>query len=138
AIYELTPAGAKQRQVDPLRYQAERDRSKSSESGRADEMAFVKLRYKLPGEATSRLIEQPVRAAEALARIDAAPSEQRFAVAVAAFGQRLRGEGALDGYAYERIAELANAARGADPEGYRAEFVRLVRMAESLGSIAQR
>jgi Ca-activated chloride channel family protein len=138
AIYELTPAGVKRRQNDPLRYQSERDPAAPAASGRTDEMAFVKLRYKLPGEATSRLIEQAVRAAEALAKIDAAPSEQRFAVAVAAFGQRLRGEGALDGYAYERIAELANAARGADPEGYRAEFVRLVRMAETLGSIAQR
>jgi len=32
----------------------------------------------------------------------------------------------------------ANAARGADPEGYRAEFVRLVKMAETLGAVAQR
>jgi hypothetical protein len=45
---------------------------------------------------------------------------------------------ALDGCAYARIAELANAARGADPQGYRAEFVRLVRMAETLGAVAQR
>jgi Ca-activated chloride channel family protein len=79
-----------------------------------------------------------VRAADAHGRIDAAPAEQRFAVAVAAFGQRLRGESALDGYSYANIAELANAARGADPEGYRAELVRLIRMAETLGSVAQR
>ena len=138
AIYEITPAGAKQRQIDPLRYQTERDRSAPSTIGRGDEMAFVKLRYKLPGETTSRLIEQPVRAADALAKFDSAPAEQRFAIAVAAFGQRLRGENALDGYAYARIAELANAARGPDPEGYRAEFVRLIRMAETLGAVAQR
>ena len=138
AIYEITPAGAKQRQIDPLRYQTERDRSTPSTIGRSDEMAFVKLRYKLPAEAMSRLIEQPVRAADALAKFDSAPAEQRFAIAVAAFGQRLRGENALDGYAYARIAELANAARGPDPEGYRAEFVRLIRMAETLGAVAQR
>ena len=138
AIYEITPAGAKQRQIDPLRYQTERDRSTPSTIGRGDEMAFVKLRYKLPGETTSRLIEQPVRAADAVAKFDAAPAEQRFAIAVAAFGQRLRGENALDGYAYARIAELANAARGPDPEGYRAEFVRLIRTAETLGAVAQR
>jgi len=101
-------------------------------------MAFVKLRYKLPGETNSRLIEQPVRANDALAKIDAAPAEQRFAVAVAAFGQRLRGENAVDGFNYGKIAELANGARGVDPEGYRAEFVRLVRMAETLGAVAQR
>jgi Ca-activated chloride channel family protein len=138
AIYEMTPAAAQQRQIDPLRYQSERDRPAPSRSSRAEEMAFVKLRYKLPGEAASRLIEQPVRGADALAKIDTAPAEQRFAIAVAAFGQRLRGESALDGYAYARIAELANGARGADPEGYRAEFVRLIRMAEILGAVAQR
>jgi Ca-activated chloride channel family protein len=64
--------------------------------------------------------------------------EQRFAVAVAAFAQRLRGESALEGFSYSAIAQLANAARGADPEGYRAEFVRLVRMAETLDAVAQR
>jgi Ca-activated chloride channel family protein len=138
ALYEITPVGAKQRQIDPLRYQTERERTSPSPTVRADEIAFVKLRYKLPGEATSRLIEQPVRSADALAKIDAAPMEQRFAIAVAAFGQRLRGENAVDNFAYGKIAELANAARGADPEGYRAEFVRLVRMAETLGAVAQR
>ena len=121
-----------------MRYQPERDRGAPSTSGHKDEMVFVKLRYKLLGEATSRLIERPVRAAEALVKLDGAPAEQRFAIAVAAFAQRLRGESALDGFRYAAIAELANAARGADPEGYRAEFLRLVRMAETLEAVAQR
>ncbi len=138
ALYEITPAGAKARRVDPLRYQQERERTVPQANKGAGELAFVRLRYKLPRETASRLIEQTVRAADALARLDAAPAEQRFAVAVAAFAQRLRGESALDGFAYDKIAALANTARGADPEGYRAEFVRLVRMAETLGSVAQR
>jgi Ca-activated chloride channel family protein len=106
-------------------------------TGGKDELAFVKLRYKLPAETTSRLIEQPVRADDALDQIATAPAEQRFAIAVTAFGQRIRGETALDGFGYASIAELANSARGSDPEGYRAEFVRLVRMAETLGTIAR-
>ncbi len=139
ALYEITPVGAKQRRIDPLRYQTERDRIAPSPKSGSDELAFVRLRYKLPGEAASRLIEQPVRAADALAKIDdAAPAEQRFAIAVAAFAQRLRSESPLDGFSYANIAELANGARGADPEGYRAEFVRLVHIAETLGSVAQR
>ena len=138
AIYEITPVGAKQRQLDPLRYQQERERPAVPTTARPDELAFVKLRYKLPGESNSHLLERPVRATDALAKIDAAPAEQRFAVAVAAFGQRLHGENAVDGFSYGEIAELANGARGADPEGYRAEFVRLVRMAETLGAVAQR
>ena len=138
AIYEITPVGAKQRQLDPLRYQQERERPAPTTTARTDELAFVKLRYKLPGESNSHLIERPVRATDALAKIDAAPAEQRFAVAVAAFGQRLRGETAVDSLSYGKIAELANGARGTDAEGYRAEFVRLVRMAETLGAVAQR
>ena len=138
AIYEISSVGAKQLQLDPLRYRQEAGRSAPAATVRAEEVAFVKLRYKLPGEPNSRLMEQPVRAGAALANIDAAPAEQRFAVAVAAFGQRLRAETAVDGYSYAKIAELANASRGADSEGYRAEFVRLVRTAETLGAVAQR
>jgi Ca-activated chloride channel family protein len=138
AIYEITPVGAKQRRLDPLRYQQERERSAPPSTARSDELAFVKLRFKLAGESNSHLIERTVRAADALAKIDAAPAEQRFAVAVAAFGQRLRGENAVESLTYGKIAELANGARGADSEGYRAEFVRLVRMAETLGAVAQR
>ncbi|HBF50218.1 MAG TPA: hypothetical protein DDX04_07405, partial [Massilia sp.] len=73
-----------------------------------------------------------VRAASARGKLDAAPDDARFAVAVAAFGQRLRGEASLADYSYADIASLANEARGKDAEGYRAEFVRLVRMAESI------
>jgi len=117
ALYEITPG----------------ESARWSRGERGDELAFVKVRYKLPGETASRLIEQPVRAADAYEAFGAVPAEQRFAVAVAAFGQRLRGEAFVDELGYGAIAEMANAARGADPEGYRAEFVRLVRMAEAMG-----
>ena len=138
AIYEITPVGAKQRQLDPLRYKQEPARSAPAATVRADEIAFVKLRYKLPGENNSRLVERSVRVDDTFVKIESAPTEQRFAVAVAAFGQRLRGETAVDGFGYGKIAELANLARGTDPEGYRAEFVKLVRMAETLDAVAQR
>ncbi|WP_440982917.1 YfbK domain-containing protein, partial [Shinella sumterensis] len=53
-------------------------------------------------------------------------------VAVAAFGQKLKGVSALQDYAYGSILGLAEAAKGNDPFGYRAEFVKLVRLAEGL------
>ena len=136
AIYEITPASAARTLVDPLRYGKDK-KPKASASGKSDELCFVRLRYKLPGEAASRLVEHPVRAGSAHARFEAAPEDQRFAVAVAAFGQRLRGEAPLADTSYEQIAAMANAARGPDPEGYRAEFVKLVRMADALGKVAQ-
>ena len=64
--------------------------------------------------------------------MDAVPEEQRFAVAVAAFAQRLRAEQAVSDYSYGEIARLASSARGADPQGYRAQFVKLVQKAASL------
>ncbi len=130
AIYEITPAAAAGKLVDPLRYGATR---KAAPAAKSDELCFVRVRYKLPGEAASRLVEQPVRTSAARPTLAAAPPDQRFAVAVAAFGQRLRGEPQVADYSYAAIADLANGARGADTEGYRAEFVKLVRMAESVG-----
>lgn len=130
AIYEITPAAGAAKLVDPLRYGGGK---KAAPTGKNDELAFVRVRYKLPGESKSRLAEQPVRPAMAGATLAAAPADQRFAVAVAAFGQRLRGEPQVSDYSYADIATLANDARGADADGYRAEFVKLVRMAEALG-----
>ncbi len=102
AIYDDHPGG---RETAPTRSAALSGRERTHSAARQlglDEMAFLKLRYKLPGETMSRLIEQPVRAADALAKIDTVPAEQRFAVAVAAFGQRLRGESAVDSLATAR------------------------------------
>lgn len=130
AIYEITPKGSGAEQVDPLRYgQAKVD---NGGVANADEYAFVKIRYKLPNENVSKLITTPVTAANEVSSFDAAGSDQRFSVAVAAFGQRLRNEDQTANFGYDRIAEIANAARGADPFGYRAEFLSLVRLASSL------
>jgi Ca-activated chloride channel family protein len=137
AIYEITPASAAGQLVDPLRYG---EGSKPAPRAKSDELCFVRVRYKLPGESSSRVVEQPVRAASVHKTLQAAPLDQRFAVAVAAFGQRLRGEQQVADYSYADIAELANGARGTDSEGYRAEFVKLVRMTEALnkaGGIGQ-
>lgn len=136
AIYEITPAANAGKLVDPLRY-AQPAKPKAASSTKGDELCFVKVRYKLPGQSASQQLEHPVHAASARKSLDAAPADQRFAVAVAAFGQRLRGEGQVADFSYGDIAKLAEGARGSDPDGYRAEFVKLVRMAESLGQVGQ-
>jgi Ca-activated chloride channel family protein len=63
-----------------------------------------------------------------------ASDDLRFAAAVAAFGQQLRGGTYLEGFGYDAIARLAQGARGEDPEGHRSEFLKLVRLAASLGA----
>ena len=129
ALYEITPVDSKARLIDPLRYGTQ---SAAPDARAAAEYAFVRLRYKLPGESASRLIETPVRVADTLASVAAAPQDTRFAAAVAAFGQKLRGESRLSDFTYIDIAGLANAAKGSDPLGVRAELVQLVRAADGL------
>ncbi len=127
ALYEITPVGGPVAS-DPLRYQ------KTDETvvpGKGDELAYIKVRYKLPGAASSKLMERPITRADAVASVDQAPESTRWALAVAAFGQELRGDPWIEtGYDWDSIRALADGARGKDPFGLRAEFVRLIRDAE--------
>ena len=121
ALYEVTPRGSQGQLVDPLRY------GTAAEPGTAaGEYAFVKIRYKLPGETESRLITEPVTPAS-----EAASPETAFAAAVAAFGQILRGGAYTKSFGYDDVIALATASRGHDEYGYRAEFINLVRLAKS-------
>lgn len=131
ALYEITPAGSPAQLVDDLRYRTSVSDQPTPVTG-SDELAFLKLRYKLPGEDSSTRITVPVTIAMESASIAELPDTYRFAASVAAFGQKLRDDPAVDGFGYDRIVELANGARDADPFGYRGEFVNLVRLAETL------
>ena len=132
ALYEVTPAGSEAALVPPLRY----GREAAPEGGFAGEVAFVKIRYKLPGAAASALLARPVTAGDAVESVAAAPQEARFAAAVAAFGQLLRGGRHTGAFGYDDVIALAQGARGADPFGYRAAFVNLVRLAKSAAAMA--
>jgi Ca-activated chloride channel family protein len=94
------------------------------------EIGLFRLRYKLPGEATSTLMEQPIMA-DAHVSFDSAPGEARFATAVAGFGQLLRGAVNVEAFSYDDVLSIAKAARGEDAFGYRSEFLQLVRLAKS-------
>jgi len=130
ALYEIVPVGGP-RAIGDLRYSSTAQR-RVAQPVLASEYGFVKIRYKAPDSDISKLITTPVTKANEVASFDAAGTDQRFSVAVAAFGQKLRDEDATDKLSFDRIAEIASAARGADPYGYRAEFLSLVRLASSL------
>ncbi len=91
----------------------------------------MRLRYKAPGGDKSKLIEQPVERRDILTASEAS-GEWLFAASVAAFGQLLKGGDYVGDYGLEQVAELASGARGVDPNGYRGEFLSLVRLADSL------
>ena len=130
ALYEFVPVGSPARTMDPLRYGKGEKAKEPAAHGK--EFAFLKLRYKRPGETDSRQMEFPVTAADALADLGSAGADIRFAVAVAGFAQLLRGETSLGNWSFSEAAALAERARGADPDGWRAELVQLVRLAGSL------
>ena len=91
------------------------------------ELLFVQLRYKEPDQNTSRWVDLPV-----LDRTGPASGDFRFASAVAAWGMLLRDSEYCSRFSIDDVAELAQGALGPDTEGYRSEFVRLVRATASL------
>lgn len=136
AIYEVMPRGAEAKLVDGLRYQpvakpALVEPAAKVAPGAERELAFLELRYKLPGEDASRLVSLPVTVPRANTAVQEAPADVRFSIAVAAFGQLLKGSPHLGTYAFDDVIALANGAKGEDAFGLRAEFVNLVRMAKS-------
>lgn len=124
AVYEITRKDSASPRIDPLRY------GKPVALGKGSELGFLRLRYKLPGNETSRLIEQPIDThAES-----SADGRLRLAAAVAAFADALRGGHYIDGFNYAHIAALANTARDNDASGQRAGFVHLVNLADRLAT----
>jgi Ca-activated chloride channel family protein len=124
ALYEITPVGSPAILNDPLRYGGG-DETATAAAG--DEAAFLKMRYKEPGESRSQLIEVPISAAVSDPDLDT-----RFAAAIAGFGQIMKDESYVGSWSISDAIELATASRGDDPFGYRAEAVQMMRLYESL------
>lgn len=123
AIYEITAPGSEALLNDPLRYG-----TASATETMADELGFLRLRWKAPGAETSTLIETPITGAED------ATSETRFAAAIAGFGQLLQGSVYTGDWGWDEAIALAVANRGEDAFGYRIEAVNLMRLAQGLAA----
>lgn len=133
AIYEITPVGGPTF-TDPLRYQ--QTQAAPEQQRQASELAFLRIRYKLPGQDTSRLIERPITNADAVLNLAQAPESTRWATAVAGYGQLLRGDPYLgQNYHWDDVINLAQGARGRDEFGWRAEFVQLARAAATAAAL---
>ncbi len=127
ALYEIVSVGSEATHYDPLRYG-----DVTPAEANPQEIAFLRMRYKLPGEDESNLMERPIYAREAIADLDDASDDVRFAAAVAAMGQYLRNDPYLPDYSIQDIRDLAQSARGDDPRGLRAEFVQLANLVEAI------
>jgi len=129
ALYEIIPTGTPGNipgSVDPLKYQSQTN--VNAQTSNSSELLTVKLRYKTPEEEKSKKIEKSVTD---MGKDNVSP-DFRFASAVAMFAQLLKDSDFKGEATYDKVIETANKGLSFDPEGYRAEFVRLVQSAKGL------
>jgi Ca-activated chloride channel family protein len=131
ALFELTPPGERpgETSVDRLKYQ---QTNRPSAASALDEAMTVKLRYKQPEGRTSKLTTVAVRNST-----ETTP-ELGFASAVAEFGMLLRDSEHKGSSSFADVRTRASRFKGDDPFGHRAEFIRLVDMAEGVNVVSRR
>ena len=126
ALYEIVPAGSASAtqtgKVDELKYQKTQLDPKAKNT---NEILTLKLRYKAPDGAESKLITTTVT--DKAVAADKTSDNFRFSAAVAACGMLLRDSKFKGNASYPMVLELAQGARGEDEEGYRIEFINLVK-----------
>lgn len=130
AVYEIIPAISDEKlstpPVDPLKYQ---QKITLENQAVANELATLKIRYKKPDSDVSELRTQVI----AIEDEQTKPSTDfNFICAIMEAGMLLRQSEYAGESNFEQAIELAKAGRGADENGYRGEFVRLVSLAEKL------
>ena len=128
AFYELVPRGVKIEipGVDPLKYQA----VAMAEEALANEAMTVKLRYKLPDSDTSTLLTATVK--DEPKSIKQMSDDYIFATSVAAFGMVLRDSPYKGSASFALAEELGQTGARRDPNGYRKEFLELLKRAKTL------
>ena len=124
ALYELIPA--KGATTDGLRYQ------KQVKEGFANELAFLKIRYKDPVVKDAKSVEESTPIPFSLTDLTQTDDDYRFAAAVAEWGMLLRNSKYKAKSSYKQVIDLAKNAIGKDEEGYRKEFIRLVELSEKI------
>lgn len=126
ALYELVPSDGKVAQS--LRYQSQ----ELNEKGKGNELGFLRIRYKDPKVKDAKSVEITEPLVFNKKALKETSTDYRFAASVAEFGILLRDNSNKANATYDQVIELAEGAIGKDPEGYRKEFVRLVKSVKML------
>ena len=129
ALYEIVPVGEAipNGSVDPLKYQQPVEPPARTIATNSTELMNIKVRYKAPDGDTSKLLEFPVRE-----NGNRMTTNLGFAASVAQFGLLLRNSEFRGQATWDKTLTLAREHRGNDPDGYRAEFARLIDLAAAL------
>lgn len=128
AIYEIIPTNSENTsagKVDPLKYQ---DRSVKRWAKVDPDWMTIKLRYKQPNEDVSKLLE--ITAKDNGIPLQSTSNNFRFSAAVASFAMTLRDSNFKGNANYDNVLELAQGAIGDDKNGYRKEFLDLIKKAK--------
>lgn len=124
ALYEIVPVGVEDESfgVDPTKYQKTK---RNVEVTNSDELMTIKFRYKKPGSASSKLISHVVK--NEATSLNSSSDNFRWSASVAAFAMLLRNSEYVSDFTYDKVLQLAEGARGVDKEGYRIEFINMVK-----------
>jgi Ca-activated chloride channel family protein len=134
ALYELVPPGKEGGLggVEPSKYASTAPEPTPIPEATSPELLTVRIRYKQPEASESVRFDTPVMSPIAYGRMMESSGDFKFASSVAAFGMLLKDSAHGGEFDFDSVLNLAQEGRGEDPEGYRAEFVRLVELARAL------
>ncbi len=136
ALYEIVPASSKEEtggKVDELKYQ---NTKISDYAGKTNEIMTIKFRYKPADSDKSILIEHVLESkyplGTSITELENPSDNFIFSAAVAEFGMLLRDSEFKGNSNFKQVRELAKNSKGKDENGYRAEFIEMVKTAELL------
>jgi Ca-activated chloride channel family protein len=126
AFYEIIPAGSDEvvSNVDELKYQKT---EKEAPEKHSEELLTIKLRYKEPDKGKSILVTKVI--SDKVIDEEKAEKDYLFAAAVTEFGLLLSDSQYKGNSNYANVLHLAQKGKGEDVNGYRSEFIRLVKLA---------
>jgi Ca-activated chloride channel homolog len=136
AVYEIIPSGVESRFLtdpDPSKYLKQNLPEIRNESS---EIATIRVRYKQPAGDQSREFRQVV--GDSRLAFNRTSDNFRFSASVAMFGMLLRNSDYKGNATYDLVSSMAEKARGSDDDGYRAEFIRMVKSVRDLDGLTQR
>jgi len=131
ALYEIVPVGVELKgKIDSLKYQTQTLEVKPIAF--SDEVATLKLRYKLPEAEVSSLMTQTIKVSDRKKEMQS--DNLKWSASMAQFGMLLRNSEYKGNTTYESTISLAQTAVGSDSEGYRRECVQLMKNAQAMSA----
>lgn len=129
ALYEIVPANQniESSKIDSLKYQETKIKDESLKN---NEIVTIKFRYKEPKSSISKIIVKTLE--DRNTDFNNTSNNFKFSVAVAGFGLLLRESELKGNLKYDDVIELANNSKGEDNEGYREEFINMVKISKDL------